>query len=143
SQNEALILYKLGFAQLDNSDPDGASANWEQALPLFREQGKREYEGRVMGGLGTAYAELGRWSEAISFYTSALYVAREVKDQNEEALQLSNLGYAKVQDGQLGEAVLRYRQALHLAYESSKRDNAVSVIVDLVRLLLRSPRYLS
>lgn len=143
SQNEALILYKLGFAQLDNSDPEGASANWEQALPLFREQGKREYEGRVMGGLGTAYAELGRWSEAISFYTSALYVAREVKDQNEEALQLSNLGYANVQAGQLGEAVLRYRQALHLAYESSKRDNAVSVIVDLVRLLLRSPRYLS
>ncbi len=143
SQNEALILYKLGFAQLDNSDPDGASANWEQALPLFREQGKREYEGRVMGGLGTAYAELGRWSEAISFYTSALYVAREVKDQNEEALQLSNLGYANVQAGQLGEAVLRYRQALHLAYETGKRENAVSVIVDLARLLLRSPRYLS
>ncbi len=143
SQNEALVLYKLGYAQLDNSDPEAASANWEQALPLFREQGKREYEGRVMGGLGTAYAELSRWSEAISFYTSALYIAREVKDRDEEALQLGTLGYANMQTGQLGEAVLRYRQALHLAYENGRRENAVSIIVDLARLLLRSPRYLS
>ena len=143
TQNEAIILYKLGYAQLDNSDPEAASSTWEQALQLFRDQGKRGYEGRAMGGLGTAYAELERWTEAISFYTSALYIAREVKDQDEEALQLSNLGYASVQTEQLSQAVLRYRQALHLAYETDNRENAVSTLVDLVRLLIRSPRYLS
>jgi tetratricopeptide (TPR) repeat protein len=142
-QNEALILYKLGYAQIDNGDAEEASSTWEQALALFREQGKRSYEGRVMGGLGTAYGELDRWAEAISFHTSALHIAREVSDREEEALQLSNLGYASVRAEQLGQAVLRYRQALHLAYQSEDRENIVSTIVDLVRLLVKSPRHLS
>lgn len=142
-QNEAIILYKLGYAQLDNGDAEEASSTWEQALALFRDQGKRSYEGRVMGGLGTAYGELDRWAEAISFHTSALHIAREVSDREEEALQLSNLGYASVRAEQLGQAVLRYRQALHLAYQSEDRENIVSTIVDLVRLLIKSPRHLS
>jgi tetratricopeptide (TPR) repeat protein len=142
SQNEALILYKLGYAQLDNSDPEAASATWEQALQLFRDQNKRDYEGRVMGGLGSAYSELDRWAEAISFHTSALYIAREVHDKEEEAQQLNNLGYAAVQTEKLGDAVLRYRQALHLAYEQDDSDSIVSTIVDLVSLLVKSPRHL-
>lgn len=143
TQNEALILLKLGYALLDNSKTEHAISTWEQALKLFRDQGKRAYEGRVMGGLGTAYGELEQWSEAISFHTSALHIAREVGDKEEEALQLSNLGYAYVQAEQLGQAVIRYRQALHLAYESGKRENIVSSIVELVRLLMRSPRHLA
>jgi Tfp pilus assembly protein PilF len=58
-------------------------------------------------------------------------------------LQLGNLGYASVQANQLGQAVLRYRQALHLAYQSEDRDNIVSAIVDLVRLLVESKRHLT
>lgn len=143
SQNEALILYKLGLAQLDNSDPDGAAQTWEQSLKLFRAQGRRDYEGRALGGLGNAYGELGRWTEAINFHTSALYIAREVKDKEEEALQLSNLGQAAIEANQLGQAVLRFRQALHLAYQSNNRDNIVSSIVDLVRLLVESQRHLA
>ncbi|NWG16511.1 MAG: tetratricopeptide repeat protein [Chloroflexi bacterium] len=141
-QNESLALFKLGGAQLDNSDPDAAAQTWEQALRLFRAQGKRDYEGRVLGSLGTAYGEMGRWTESINFHTSALHIAREVKDKEEEALQLSNLGYAAVEANQLGEAVLRYRQALHLAYQANNRDNIVSAIVDLARLLVESPRHL-
>lgn len=142
AQNEALILYKLGYAQLDDNQPDTAAETWEQALKLFRTQGKRDYEGRVLGGLGTAYGELDRWEEAINFHTSALYIAREVKDREVEALELSNLGYASVQANQLGQAVTRYRQALHLAYQANNRENIVSNIVDLVRLLVESPRHL-
>jgi Tfp pilus assembly protein PilF len=142
SQNEARILYKLGYAQLDSGDPGTAADTWEQALKLFRAQGKRNYEGRVLGGLGTAYGELGRWAEAINFHTSALHIAREVGDKEDEALELGNLGYASVQANQLGQAVLRYRQALHMAYETDDRENIVSTIVDLVRLLVESPRHL-
>jgi tetratricopeptide (TPR) repeat protein len=142
-QNEAMILLQLGYAQLDNGDPETAIETWEQALKLFREQNKRDREGRALGGLGTAYGELERWSEAINFHSSALHIAREVKDKEEEALQLGNLGYASVQANQLGQAVLRYRQALHLAYQSEDRDNIVSAIVDLVRLLVESKRHLT
>jgi tetratricopeptide (TPR) repeat protein/energy-coupling factor transporter ATP-binding protein EcfA2 len=142
SQNEALILYKFGYAQLDSGQADVAAETWEQSLKLFKAQGKRDYEGRVLGALGTAYGELNRWTEAIKFHTSALYIAREVKDKEAEALELGNLGYASVQAKQLGEAVLRYRQALHLAYQANDRDNIISNIVDLSRLLSESPRHL-
>jgi tetratricopeptide (TPR) repeat protein/energy-coupling factor transporter ATP-binding protein EcfA2 len=140
---QAVILFKLGYAQLDYGTPEEAINTWEESLSLFRAQGRRDYEGRVLGGLGTAYGEMGHWTEAINFHTSALYIAREVKDQLEEALQLSNLGYASVQANQLGQAVLRYRQALHLAYVSGDRENIVSATVDLVRLLVESPRHLN
>lgn len=141
-QNEALVLYKLGYAQLDSGEPDVAAETWEQALKLFKAQSKRDYEGRVLGGLGTAYGDLDRWIEAINFHTSALYIAREVKDKEVEALELSNLGYASVKANQLGQALLRYRQALHLAYEANNRENIVSNIVDIVRLLTQSPKHL-
>ncbi len=142
-QHEALILYKLGYAQLDGGDPQLAIDNWEQALTLFRAQSRREYEGKVMGALGSAFGELGRWAEAINFHTSALYIAREVGDREEEALQLASLGYACVQGNQLPQALLRYRQALHLAYQGGDRNNIVSIVVDMVRLLMQSPRHLS
>lgn len=142
SQNEALILHKLGYAQLDSGQPDTAASNWEQALKLFRQQGKRDYEGRVLGGLGAAYGELEHWEEAINFHTSALYIAREVKDKDAEALELGNLGYASVKANQLGQALLRYRQALHLAYLANNRENIVSNIVDIARLLVESRKHL-
>ncbi len=143
AQNEALILYKLGYAQLDSSQPDVAAETWEQALKLFKAQGKRDYEGRVMGGLGTAYGDLDRWTEAINFHNSALYIAREVKDKDVEALELSNLGYASYKANQLGQALTRYRQSLHLAYDANNRENIVSNIVDIVRLLAKSPKHLA
>lgn len=142
SENEAIILYQLGYAQLDSGDTEEAILNWENALSLFREQNKRDYEGKILGALGTAYGEKEQWSEAVNFHTSALHIAREVNDKEEEALQLGSLGFASVQANQLGQAVTRYRQALHIAYEANDRDNIVSTIVDLVRLLLKSPLYL-
>lgn len=138
-----MIMLKLGYAQLDENLPQAAVSTWEESLKLFRSQDRRDCEGRVLGGLGSAYGELARWTESISFHTSALHIAREVKDKEDEALQLSNLGYALVQGQQLGQAVLRYRQALHLAYLTNSRDNIVSTIVDLVRLLAESRRHLS
>ncbi|MBC7871795.1 MAG: tetratricopeptide repeat protein [Chitinophagaceae bacterium] len=143
SQNEALILYKLGYALLDTGDSDAAVDTWEQALQLFKAQEKRDYEGRVLGALGSAYGDLARWSEAVNFHTSALYIAREVGDKEEEALQLSSLGYASVQANQLGQAVMRYRQALYLAYQNDDRDNIVSTIVDLSRLLVESRKHIT
>jgi hypothetical protein len=37
----------------------------------------------------------------------------------------------------------RYRQSLHLAYETNNRENIVSNIVDIVRLLSKSPKHLA
>lgn len=143
AQHEAIALYKLGYTQLDDGDPDTAIDTLEEALKLFRSQDRRDYQGRVLSAIGTAHAELEHWSEAITFHTSALHIAREVKDKEEESLVLSSLGQALLEAGKLPDALLRYRQALYLAYQSGKRDNIVSAIVDLVELMLRSKRLLS
>jgi len=142
NQNRAIILYKLGHAHLDNDEPREAIEHWQQARNLFKEQNKRDYEGRVLGGLGAAHSELEHWSEAINLHKSALHIAREVGDREEEALQLSSLGQALVKANHLPEALLRYRQALHLAYDSRNKDDTVSAIVQLVRLMSRSKRLL-
>lgn len=141
-QNEALSLYKLGYAYLDNGATDEAIHTLDQARSMFREQGKREYEGRVLGALGSAHSELERWSEAIGYYQSAWHIAREVKDKSDEMLHLSNLAQAQVEAGKLPDALLSYRQTLHLAYQSGKREEIVSTIVELVRLMMRSTRLL-
>jgi len=44
----------------DSSQPDVAAETWEQALKLFKAQGKRDYEGRVLGGLGKPMVDLDR-----------------------------------------------------------------------------------
>jgi tetratricopeptide (TPR) repeat protein/energy-coupling factor transporter ATP-binding protein EcfA2 len=139
---QASAQMKLGFAQLDDDDAETAIKTWEAGLELCKALGKRDCEGRILGGLGTAYGELERWAEATNFHTSALYIAREVGDKKEEALQLSNLGYAAKAANNLGDAVLRYRQALHLAYANDERENIVSNIVDLARILSTSPMHL-
>ncbi|MDQ7024913.1 MAG: tetratricopeptide repeat protein [Anaerolineae bacterium] len=141
-QNEALSLYKLGYAHLDNNDVDDAIHNLEQARELFKAQMRRDYEGRVLGGLGSAYSDLEQWSEAIGYYQSALHIAREVQDKDDEMLQLNNLGQAQVHAAKLPDALLSYRQALHLAFTSEKREEIVSGVVDLVRLMLKSHRLL-
>jgi tetratricopeptide (TPR) repeat protein len=138
----ATAQMQLGFAQLDDDDPEIAIKTWEDALKWCKDLGKRDCEGRILGGLGTAYGELSRWEEAINYHNSALYIAREVSDKKEEALQLSNLGYAAKEANKLADAVLRYRQALHLAYTNDERENIVSTIVDLARLLSTSKLHL-
>jgi len=141
-QYEAIALYKLGYAHLDNGDSETPINLWEQARELFKHQGKRDYEGRVLGGLGAAYAEQGHWSEAIRYTQSALHIAREVGDPEEEMLQLGSLARAQVELQQMPQALISYRQALHLAYESGNPNNIVTAIIDLVRLMSKSPRLL-
>lgn len=142
-RDRAMLFFKLGYAQLDGGEPETALKTWTQAQTLFQQQARRDYEGRVLGGMGTANSELGRWSEASKLHNAALYIAREVSDKREEALQLVNLGYAAVQANQLGEAVLRYRQALYLAYQNDDKPEIVSISLDLARLLVESPRHLN
>ncbi|MCA9913365.1 MAG: tetratricopeptide repeat protein [Anaerolineae bacterium] len=142
TQNEAIALYKLGYAQLDSGETDDAIHSLEQARSLFKAQEKRAYEGRVLGGLGSAHSELEEWTEAIGYYQSALHIAREVQDKQEEQLHFSNLAQAQEESNRLPDALLSYRRALHLAFISESRDDIVSTIVDLVRLLTRSKRHL-
>ena len=92
--------------------------------------------------MGSAYGDLDRWSEALSFLNTSLHIAREVGDSEEEAQQLNSLGYAAVQANDLPQAVIRYRQALHLAFENNNKDDIVTNVVALARLFVESRKHL-
>ena len=132
----------MGYAHLDDGDAEHAINTLEQALQLFLTQQKRDYEGRVLGGLDLPIVIYHVGRKPLNFHKSALHIAREVGDQEELGLQLSNLAHALVEANQLREALLRYRQSLHVAYEADDRENIVSALVDLVRLMLKSNRLL-
>ena len=93
----------------------------------------------MLRGLGTAHAALERWSEAVNFHTSALHIAREISSQEQEARQLRQLGQLLIEANRLPEALTRYRQALHVAYQADDGEDIVTVIVELVTLMMRSP----
>ncbi len=138
SQNEALILYKLGMAYLDANQERRAIEMLEDANDRFKEQEKRDMEGQVLRGLGTVNVRLERWSEAVNFHTSALYIARELGDRQTEAEQLRHLGQILIRADRLPEALTRLRQALHVAYEEQRKAEVVAVIAELVNLMMRN-----
>ena len=138
SQNEALILYKLGMAYLEANQERRAIEMLEDANDRFKEQEKRDMEGQVLRGLGTVNVRLERWSEAVNFHTSALYIARELGDRVTEAEQLRHLGEILIKADRLPEALTRLRQALHVAYEQQDKADVVAVIAELVNLMMRN-----
>lgn len=142
-KDEALIRYHLGYTHLDDGNADDAVKMLEAARNLFKLQENRMYEGRVLGALGSANAELERWAESISYHKSAVHIAREIQDYDEERLELSNLAQVCIDAEKLPEALLYYRQALHVAYEHGTHGDIVNAVVDLVELMLRSRRLLN
>ena len=138
-QTEAMILHKLGLTYLDADDARQAIRTFEQANELFKQQSNRAMEGQALRGLGAVNVKLQRWSEAVNFHTSALYIAREIQDTEAEARQLRRLGRILIEAQRLPEALTRYRQALHAAYQSEDAADIVTVIVELVSLMMRSP----
>lgn len=64
----------------------------ESALVAARQLGKREAEGRHLGGLAGCYADLGNPQRAIELYEQRLSLAREIGDRRGEMAALGNLG---------------------------------------------------
>jgi len=137
-QHEALILYKLGMTYLDDKDVWRAIEMLEDANERFKQQKKRDMEGKVLQGLGEVHVRLSRWSEAVNFHTSALYIARELGDSVSEAAQLRRLGEILISAQRLPEALTRLRQALHVAYEQKNKREIVGIIAELVGLMMRN-----
>ncbi|MDL1899918.1 hypothetical protein FBR02_04025, partial [Anaerolineae bacterium CFX9] len=44
ARSQAVLEYKLGYAQLDSGDPEAAINTWKMAIERFRTQGRRDYE---------------------------------------------------------------------------------------------------
>jgi tetratricopeptide (TPR) repeat protein len=72
-------------------------------------------EGAHVGGLGLAYADMGKAKRAIKQYQQALAIAREIGDRRNEGIWLGSLGNAYADLGQAERAIEQLRQALAIA----------------------------
>jgi tetratricopeptide (TPR) repeat protein len=90
-------------------------------MAIVRETGDRRGEGRTLGNIGMAYAELGETRRAIDFYEQVLQIARETGDRRGEGTALGSLGAAYADLGETRRAIDFYEQVLQIARETGDR----------------------
>jgi tetratricopeptide (TPR) repeat protein len=91
-------------------------ADWlEAAVAAARKLGDRAAEGRHLGNLGLAYADLGEPQRAIEYHEQALVISREIEDRRAEGQDLGNLGNAYAALGEPRRAIEFQEQHLEIA----------------------------
>jgi tetratricopeptide (TPR) repeat protein len=81
----------------------------------------KESEGRALGNLGLAYAELGETRKAIEYYEQYWRIAREIGDRRSEGQALGYLGNAYADLGETREAIEFHEQYRQIAHEIGDR----------------------
>ncbi len=113
--NRATALFNDGQKRAGVSDFQGAIAQWEQALVIFKKYGEKQAISAVTNNLGIIYMQLGDYPKSITYYEQALAIAREIGDKKGEGADYGNLGNAYLQMGDYRKAINNYEQALSLA----------------------------
>ena len=93
----------------------------EAALLAAQRLARKDAQGRFLGNLGSAYADLGEARRAIEFYEQRLVIAREIGDRRGESAALGNLGIAYKNLGEAQRAIEFYEQALVIDRELGDR----------------------
>ncbi|HEU4328740.1 MAG TPA: tetratricopeptide repeat protein [Roseiflexaceae bacterium] len=93
----------------------------ERAVGAARRRRDRAAEGRFLGNLGTAYADLGEVRRAIELYEQHLAIARELGDRRGEGIALGNLGNTYKNLDEVRRAIGLYEQAFTIARELGDR----------------------
>ncbi len=106
------------------------------ALAAARRLGDRAGEGRALGGLGSAYSDLGEVRQAIGYHEQHLAIAREVGDRAGEGRALGGLGFAYSTLGEVRQAIGYHEQHLAIAREIGDRRGEADSSWNLGGLLL-------
>jgi len=93
----------------------------ESALAAARRLKDRAAEGRHLGTLGIAYADLGESRREIAHYEQVLEIMREIEDRRAEGAVLGNLGLAYAGLGEIRRAIEYYEKALAIDREIGDR----------------------
>lgn len=89
----------------------------EAALSAARQLKDRDAEGRYLGNMGLAYADLGETRRAIEFYEQHRDIAREIGDRRGEGTALGNLGLAYADLGKTERAIESMEAAVKILEE--------------------------
>jgi tetratricopeptide (TPR) repeat protein len=121
----------LGLALRRLGDHDAAIVRFARARQLARRLGDGLAEKKALTNLATCYFELGRVTEAASWYERAIELARTLEHEDAQAEPLLNLGLCYSQAGDLARAVDHYREGLRIATDASKLGLQSQVLANL------------
>jgi tetratricopeptide (TPR) repeat protein len=135
-------LCNAGLACARLGDARRALSHLEQSLSIYREiqatcrseaerVAARRGEGRVLGNLGLAHAQMGDARRAIGYYEQQSAIALETGDRDEEGKALEGLGTAYATLGDVRRAIGYYEQQLVLTREIGDRRGEGSALGNL------------
>jgi tetratricopeptide (TPR) repeat protein/transcriptional regulator with XRE-family HTH domain len=103
----------------------------EEAITACREIGDRRGEGKALGSLGIAWADLGDTRKAITLFEQHLAISREIGDRQGEGAALGNLGNAWALLGDTRKAITFQEQHLAISREIGDRRGEGTVLGNL------------
>jgi predicted ATPase len=114
---EPRILILLGNIAWALDDDDGASAYFEQALPVCRTVGDRVSEGDTLNNLAIIAINRGDYRAATAYHEQALQIYRESGRRLSQARSLVNLGELYLDQGAYAAARQFVEEAISLSEE--------------------------
>lgn len=110
---EANTLVNLGSTLWDLSETQKALEAYKAALAIPDAQ--QSIRAAAFNNLGTLYASLGDWNEAVASYDQAIAINRALHDDSRLADTFNNRGLAQHYAGDVEDARSSYEEALSLA----------------------------
>jgi eukaryotic-like serine/threonine-protein kinase len=125
---------RLGNFQID-SDPDGAEANFHEALRLARQLGNLNEEGNALNSIAVLLSNHGRLMEARAVYQELLDRMRDNYSPWGTQMVLNNLGGLEIREGKLSEALANEEKALVIATQIGLQAGAGDELLDIAEIM--------
>lgn len=125
--NQAVDLYKLGFAYFKKNILALAKDCFEESVGIIEELNRRHLLIFPKSGLGLCYEEEQNYDHALLNYIEALSICRDVNHSSEISL-LIRIGGLYSQIGEYTDAILYFAEALMIARQSSELDTQASLL---------------
>lgn len=129
---------RMGTSLLDLDDVPGALEAFSRGLELAVAAGDIGLEQRALGGIGMAYARVGRRSESLEHLMRALDLARASRDRRHEARWLATLGQSLWRFEQPQEAMRALTDGLASAQRVEDLELQASILTQLGRMYAAS-----
>jgi CHAT domain-containing protein/Tfp pilus assembly protein PilF len=116
---EAVYLKQSGYDRLQKADPQGAIADLQKALELFRKWNATGGERDTLNFLGEVYLTTGQYDKAMPYFQQALKIAKEIAkapdgDPADVGYTLQYIADVHDKQRQYDQALPIYQQALDI-----------------------------
>jgi CHAT domain-containing protein len=137
----ALALGQVARCLHAQSNLFEASAIYQQALQLWREENDTARQAETLNMLGFVESVKGDWDSAISYYMQAQSLINDEGEQELERQTAAGLAYLFNENGLPEQALVYYQRALELAKQTPGQldDDRITMLIGDTYLLLGDP----